>query len=248
MANRPSPPRASRRAPRPRSPQPSAALRRHAWKAIGSHRLPSSCPGRRGRCRASASWRIFSGKTPACSNPNGASVAGGSSRARDPGDYAATVLADLLEEGLGVVLVGTSVADESARRRHYYADPRNRFWDLLDATGLTHGAALRSERDHEVTSHGVGLTDVVKDRAASLDRQLSDDDYDISGLLRRIARYRPCVVAFNGKEAAKRVARYLGHPVPVEGPLEWKSGGPSRTACRRVPARTRAVVTSASST
>jgi len=123
-----------------------------------------------------------------------------------------------------VVLVGTSVADESARRRHYYADPRNRFWDLLDATGLTHGAALRSERDHEVTSHGVGLTDVVKDRAASSDRQLSDDDYDISGLLRRIARYRPCVVAFNGKEAAKRVARYLGHPVPVEGPLEWKVG------------------------
>lgn len=50
------------------------------------------------------------------------------------------MLADLLAPDLRVVFVGTSASATSATRGHYYAMSTNRFWELLDATGLTDGA------------------------------------------------------------------------------------------------------------
>jgi TDG/mug DNA glycosylase family protein len=135
------------------------------------------------------------------------------------------MLADLLEPKLTVVFVGTSVSEASARAEHYYADPRNRFWDLLDATGLTADAGLTSARDREVLEHGIGITDLVKGRAASSDRHLSDHEYDVEGFLARVRAATPEIIAFNGLEAARRVARELGRAAPPEGPLPWRVAG-----------------------
>jgi hypothetical protein len=36
--------------------------------------------------------------------------------------------------------------------------------------------------------------------------------------------YQPFIVAFNGKEAARRVGRRLGHSEPVLGRMTWQIG------------------------
>jgi hypothetical protein len=84
---------------------------------------------------------------------------------------------------------------------------------------------LTSSRDEEITNYGIGLTDLVKGRAASRDDLLQPSDYDVPGFIDRIERVRPLAVAFNGGEAARRVARHLKVPVVLDGPTEWSVGG-----------------------
>jgi mismatch-specific thymine-DNA glycosylase len=135
------------------------------------------------------------------------------------------VLPDLLAPDLLAVFVGTSVSTTSAAREHYYSHQTNRFWDLLDATGLTKSAGLTAERDREVTIYGIGLTDLVKGRAASSDALLADTDYDVPGLIDRLTAVQPRAVAFNGKESARRVSAHLGERLAVIGPTGWKVAG-----------------------
>ena len=47
------------------------------------------------------------------------------------------VLPDVLPCGLRAVICGTAAGDLSYRRKAYYADYRNCFWDALHEVGLT---------------------------------------------------------------------------------------------------------------
>lgn len=135
------------------------------------------------------------------------------------------MLPDLLRPRLWIVFVGTSVGERSAQAGHYYANPTNRFWQLLEATGLTDGADITFDRDAEALDHAIGITDLVKARAASSDSLLKAGDYDVPGFLSRIEKNRPTILAFNGREPARQVARHLGEPVPDVGPLPWRLAG-----------------------
>jgi hypothetical protein len=99
------------------------------------------------------------------------------------------------------------------------------FWDLLRATGLTGGTPVGPGEDRTVLDFGIGLTDLVAGRAASSDGLLRAGDFDLPGFVERMEQNRPLVVAFNGGNAASRVARYLGHADPPEGPIEWTVAG-----------------------
>ena len=77
---------------------------------------------------------------------------------------------------------------------------------MLRDTGLTL-ELLAPERDHEITAHGFGLTDLVK-RHAGVDATLRQDMYDVAGFERKIRQYKLRYVAFTSKEAA---ANYYGH-------------------------------------
>jgi TDG/mug DNA glycosylase family protein len=128
------------------------------------------------------------------------------------------MLRDYLAEGLAVVFVGSSVATASASRGHYYAGPGNKFWELLWEAGLTGDRMLVPEQDAMVLQYGSGLTDLVKGRAASGDNLLRRADYDVPTFMSKVERFKPGVVAFNGKEAARRVFRSLGKAEPPLGP------------------------------
>ena len=53
------------------------------------------------------------------------------------------MLPGVLAPDLVAVFVGTSVSTTSAEEKHYYAHPsKPRFWELLDAAGLTNRAGL----------------------------------------------------------------------------------------------------------
>lgn len=145
------------------------------------------------------------------------------------------MLPDYLEPELDVVFVGTSVATASANQGHYYSGPGNKFWEFLWEAGLTGERLLVPEQDATVCTYGIGLTDVVKGRASSSDNLLRASDYDVSSFLEKIARYTPRVVAFNGQEAARRVARTIK---AAESSWAWSAGvwaTPTSTSYRLVP-------------
>jgi TDG/mug DNA glycosylase family protein len=125
---------------------------------------------------------------------------------------------------LSVIFVGTSVATVSAERGHYYSGPTNQFWSLLNGSGLTAGERLGPAADARLSDFGIGLTDLVKGRAASSDSLLTVDDFDVSGFVSKVERFSPNVVAFNGKNAAKVVAKAVRQPAPALGPCRWMIG------------------------
>lgn len=121
------------------------------------------------------------------------------------------MLEDILASGLGLVICGMAAGPVSAARGEYYAGPGNKFWRILHETGLT-PRQLAPGEFRSLPRFGIGLTDLLKVQAgrdAALDLTLSDPD----GLRRKIERFAPAVLAFNGRAAAKV---YLGtHEVEV---------------------------------
>ena len=118
------------------------------------------------------------------------------------------ILPDILAEGLRVVFCGTAVGDVSAKRGAYYAGPGNRFWSILQETGLT-PRKLEPEEFGELLSHHIGLTDLTK-KVSGSDSVIGVGHFDISGFERKIKLAHRRVVAFNGKRAAQI---YFGKPV-----------------------------------
>lgn len=112
------------------------------------------------------------------------------------------MLPDVLGENLAVVFCGTAGGDKSAKEGVYYAANKNKFWSILSRTNLT-PRQFRAEEYCLLLAHDIGLTDLVKKRSGP-DATLSDDDYDVPRFRKSIADHRPAIVAFNGKEAAKR--------------------------------------------
>jgi TDG/mug DNA glycosylase family protein len=111
------------------------------------------------------------------------------------------VLPDVLEAGLKVVFCGTAVGDQSARRGAYYAGPGNQFWDILADTGLT-PLRLEPEQYPTLTNYGIGLTDLVKGRSGR-DTVLSAHDFAVAVFRKKIEKFAPKAVGFNGKKAAE---------------------------------------------
>ena len=117
------------------------------------------------------------------------------------------VAPDLLAAGLKLVFCGTAPSRASAAARAYYANPGNRFWRTLHEVGLT-PAQFRPADYADLLPLGVGLTDLCKHHAGN-DDELPADGLDPAGLAAKIRAYRPAVLAFTSKTAA-RVA--LGRP------------------------------------
>lgn len=125
------------------------------------------------------------------------------------------VLPDVLAPDLAIVFCGSAVGAVSARRAAYYAGPGNAFWPTLAAVGLTPWR-LAPEAYASITRHGLGLTDLAKTVAGS-DRILASDHFDRDGLRRKILRYRPRILAFTGKRAAREfVGRLVDYGLLAE--------------------------------
>ncbi len=111
------------------------------------------------------------------------------------------VLPDVLGPGLAVIFCGSAVGLKSAIAGAYYAGPGNKFWPTLAAIGLT-PRRLAPDEYATVLDYGIGLTDLTKSEFGS-DAALSGEADDPAALARKIARYRPRGLAFNGMRAAR---------------------------------------------
>jgi double-stranded uracil-DNA glycosylase len=115
-----------------------------------------------------------------------------------------TILPDLLQPGLRLVLCGTAAGNVSARRGHYYAHPQNKFWATLHAVRLTPHRLDPSDYASLVT-WGIGLTDVAKN-ASGMDKQLPAGSLGrlaCEDLRRRILAHRPAILAFTSLAAGR---------------------------------------------
>ena len=111
------------------------------------------------------------------------------------------MLPDVLVPGLKVVFCGTAVGDQSARRKAYYAGNGNKFWIILYRTGLT-PIRLEPKEYEKLLDFNIGLTDLVKG-TSGVDSKLKKSDFKTGHLKKKILKYRPKVLCFNGKTAAK---------------------------------------------
>jgi len=131
-------------------------------------------------------------------------------------------LPDLLTDNLDVVFVGSAVSVLSARNGHYYSNPRNAFWKLLNDAGFT-PHRLRPDQDAEVLGYGIGISDLVKHVAQS-----NDDGLDFSNtgeVLAHVANHSPRWIAFNGMGVGKQAAKRYDVAVPSYGRQRWTIGG-----------------------
>jgi len=125
-----------------------------------------------------------------------------------------TVLPDVLGDGLRIVFCGSAAGRASALARAYYAGPGNLFWPTLARAGLT-PRRLTPAEFREVLRFGLGLTDLCQ-TASGADRELPPGADDPAALRAKVLRFRPQVLAFVGKRAAR-------------GGLERPAGAPLRT-------------------
>lgn len=129
-------------------------------------------------------------------------------------------LPDYLRPGLDIVSIGLNPSLPSVRAGFYFANPRNRFWRALNASGLlaapvVPGVAamqLIFERD------GIGFTDVVKRPTAGGSALRAADYRAWAPLLRdRLLEYAPRIAWFHGKQAFMNYLRYAERrPVAVD--------------------------------
>ena len=103
--------------------------------------------------------------------------------------------------GLRVVFCGTAPGTRSALEGAYYAHPGNYFWRTLFDVGLT-PVRLSPPEYRQVLEFGIGLTDVAKHHFGS-DADLPLGAFDAAALRRKLARYRPRIIAFTSKNAAR---------------------------------------------
>lgn len=110
------------------------------------------------------------------------------------------LLPEILAPGLDVIFVGAAPSLAAALSGHYYAGPRNRFWDLLFQAGFT-PQRLEPHEDRTVLNHGIGLTAVFLDRVSTANSLLpAPSEEQRTRLLERLRALHPLVVCYNGKD------------------------------------------------
>ena len=107
-------------------------------------------------------------------------------------------LPDYIRPGLRVLFVGINPGLRSTHLGHHFAGPSNRFWNLLYESRLVN-EPLTYREDWRLPEWGLGLTNIISRSSAGID-VLKPREYraGVVRLQRKVARYRPTIVAFLG--------------------------------------------------
>ena len=117
-------------------------------------------------------------------------------------------LPDYLAPGLKLLFVGINPSVHSSRAGHYYANPRNRFWGVLNSAELI-PIPLSPEYDFRVLEFGVGFTDIVKRPTPGVKDLASSEFIDGAIKLReKLLLYQPTLVCFQGVMVYERYLRF----------------------------------------
>jgi len=104
---------------------------------------------------------------------------------------------------LQLVFCGTAPSRASAAAKAYYAHPGNAFWRALFEAGITPCQLAPAEYPQLLTLN-IGLTDLAKQHSG-VDAELPKHAFDVAALHEKIKRYRPDLLAFTSKNAARAV-------------------------------------------
>ena len=129
-------------------------------------------------------------------------------------------LPDYLCPGLDIVSIGLNPSLPSVRDGFYFANPRNRFWRALNASGLVSeplepGIAAMEKLINE---QSIGFTDVVKRPTAGGNELRAVDYREWAPLLKdKLEDTAPLIAWFHGKQAYQNYLKYTkGLPAKIE--------------------------------
>jgi TDG/mug DNA glycosylase family protein len=135
-------------------------------------------------------------------------------------DRDTSAVPDVLAVGLRAVFCGINPGRASAAAGAHFANPRNDFWRLLHAAGLTPRLLAPAEQ-HELPGFGFGLTNAaLRTTRGSSDLRRGDFAGAAERLERMAAEFRPGAVGFVGKAAYQGVFAER----PELGPQERRLG------------------------
>jgi double-stranded uracil-DNA glycosylase len=125
-----------------------------------------------------------------------------------------TGLPPVVDDGTGVLVLGSMPGQVSLRMQQYYAHPRNAFWRIMsELLGFDDRADYAVRLDARGAA-GIGLWDVLRlcDRPGSLDSAIVRDSMEVNDFEKLFAQ-RPSItqVFFNGAKA-EQVFRRLVAP------------------------------------
>lgn len=106
---------------------------------------------------------------------------------------------DHLKPNLDILFVGYNPSIRSGETGHHYANPNNRFWTILNQSGLT-TRKYKPEEDGQLLHLGYGFTNIVA-RPTKTAAEIQKDEY-VKGkkILRdKIEQFKPKMVCFVGK-------------------------------------------------
>ena len=129
-------------------------------------------------------------------------------------------LPDYLRPGLDIVSIGINPSLPSVREGFYFANPRNRFWRALNASGLLPVLVVPGApaMDLLIVEYGIGFTDVVKRPTANAAQLCAADFRDWAPILKdKLEQHAPKVAWFQSKQACENYLRYAEGLKPVLG-------------------------------
>jgi len=126
-----------------------------------------------------------------------------------------TELADILTEGLDVIISGFNPSMVSWNKGYHYANPVNNFYRLLFQAGFT-PRLLKPEEDVTLPQYGIGLTNFVVNIPSANESAVPASVYRAGriALEEKVTRYQPKIVSFNG---LKLYSYYFGKKLPDFG-------------------------------
>lgn len=109
-------------------------------------------------------------------------------------------LPDLLRPGLALVFVGYNPSLPAWERGHYYANPRNAFYRLVNRHLLPDHRPLTWLDDCHLLQHGIGITDLVPEIPSRGTADVSRRRFaeGAPALLAKLRACTPRIVCFNG--------------------------------------------------
>ena len=120
-------------------------------------------------------------------------------------------LPDYLRPGLRLLSIGLNPSLGSVKAGFYFANPRNRFWPAMLASGLAPAGMTPGEEAvaRLFAERGIGFTDVVK-RASAGGAALRAADFKrfAPQLRAKLENLHPAVAWFHGKQAYNGYLRY----------------------------------------
>lgn len=130
-------------------------------------------------------------------------------------------LPDYLRPGLDIISIGLNPSLPSVRAGFYFANPRNRFWRALNASGLVSEALEPGSEAVEIlfNDYAIGFTDVVK-RPTAGGNELRAADYRswAPQLRTKLLDNQPRIAWFHGKQA---YGNFIKYGMEIKPAIEW---------------------------
>src|SRR5690606_41884004 len=107
---------------------------------------------------------------------------------------------DHLGKNMKILFIGYNPSLKSGETGHHYANPNNRFWKILEESGLTPRRYSPYEDFKLLLEYGYGFTNIVS-RPTKSAEEITKEEYQVGreNLRRKIEEYKPKIACFVGK-------------------------------------------------